>query len=534
MFGIAVFAALIKLWSPDVSSPASFAAEPRTSSEVSPLPSQTRTLDIETRKPLELDSTPQDREQYVRPTLDIPDEKEASVREPETSISEDEPPVFYRPESEAPGNDLPSETGPVCGDLGEVSKSSRVVFPLQDDYFYSYDDTWGAPRPQGGHEGTDLMTPDGVPEYAITDGTIVPVSGSKKGWNTLGGYTVMVRADYDIGPVREGDLFYYAHMDRESALPIGAKVRAGQVVGYSGDTGQGPEVTRRLFPPHLHLGWYDGGGDRSDLESGAMNPYPLLEWLKRNGGSVVGGSGAEYCEAPRTDDAPSVETETWSANSPGKSPDLDTGTKDPRPSPVAKRRPISNAEKSKEKEPVRATPTRREKVRATSQKTRDVGENDRVDGPQASPSRKGKRRTDRPDPPERNRATMDPPPKEVAKEERPVAGTPTRENDGSRQDTETPTEKPENSDSMDSGKERSERPENSKPSEEGGCTTPGCSVEPDDPETAKEQQEETTITSEPGTTVPEDSEVESKPGEAVEPPAGEDEVFRDETTVTIP
>jgi hypothetical protein len=87
---------------------------------------------------------------------------------------------------------------------------------------------------------------------------------------------------------------------------------------------------------------------------------------------------------------------------------------------------------------------------------------------------------------------------------------------------------------MDSGKERSERPENSKPSEEGGCTTPGCSVEPDDPETAKEQQEETTITSEPGTTVPEDSEVESKPGEAVEPPAGEDEVFRDETTVTIP
>ncbi len=114
----------------------------------------------------------------------------------------------------------------------------------------------------------------------------------------------MIRADYNIGTVKEGDLFYYAHMDGRSPLPIGSKIRAGQVVGYSGDTGQGPEGTRGLFPPHLHLGWYDGSGGRSDLDSGAMNPYPLLGWLKRKGDSVTGGSGAEYCEAVCAPKAP--------------------------------------------------------------------------------------------------------------------------------------------------------------------------------------------------------------------------------------
>src|SRR3712207_9364137 len=98
----------------------------------------------------------------------------------------------------------------------------------------------------------------------------------------------MVEAAYSVGPIKKGDLFYYAHLERESALKIGTRVRAGQVVGYAGDTGQGPELTRGLFPPHLHLGWYDATGSRSDVVSGAMNPYPLLEWIKANGGAITG------------------------------------------------------------------------------------------------------------------------------------------------------------------------------------------------------------------------------------------------------
>ncbi|QIN82304.1 peptidoglycan DD-metalloendopeptidase family protein [Rubrobacter tropicus] len=265
------------------------------------------------------------------PAARIPHGSEPSARDEqkpeveETQASATEPPVFYRPSVPDAGPD----SGPVCGNVGGAPKDGRIVFPLEKRFYYSYDDTWGAPRAQGGHEGTDLMTPPGVPEYAITDGTVVPVAGSDAdGWNTLGGHTVMVRADYSIGPIRQGDLFYYAHLERESALPIGARVQAGQVVGYAGDTGQGPPVTRGLFPPHLHLGWYDGTGDRQEADSGAMNPYPLLEWIKSNGGAVTGDSDARFCEAPSPTPPP--------PSNPGISPDLDTGSNDPKPSPAQK------------------------------------------------------------------------------------------------------------------------------------------------------------------------------------------------------
>lgn len=272
------------------------------------------------------------------PPAPVPDDAEQRRTVDERERPEDkaqkaaatEPPVFYRPTD----TDAAPDAGPVCGNLEGAPKSGKVVFSLEKRFYYSYEDTWGAPRTQGGHEGTDLMTPSGVPEYAVTDGTVVPVAGSDTdGWNTLGGYTVMVRADYSIGPVQQGDLFYYAHLEREGALPIGTRVQAGQVVGYAGDTGQGPPVTRGLFPPHLHLGWYDAGGAREEADSGAMNPYPLLEWIKANGGAVTGNSDARFCEAPRPAPPTSSGTDDGPAN-PGISPDLDTGSTDPKPSPA--------------------------------------------------------------------------------------------------------------------------------------------------------------------------------------------------------
>lgn len=269
--------------------------------------------------------------------------KETSASSSSGSSSQGDPPIFRRPSFRTPGGGVgyaptvsPS-SGPVCGNLGNFPKSSKAIFPLPKNYLNSYDDTWGAPRTQGAHEGTDLMAPSGTPEYAITDGTLVPVSGSNAdGWNTLGGYAMMLRADYSIGPIHAGDLFYYAHMDRKSPLPIGTRVRAGQVLGVAGDTGQGPEGTRGIFPSHLHLGWYDMSGARTNLSSGAMNPYPLLQWLKTNGGTVAGGSKASYCIAPQRDNpVPSTGKVYWpSSGYPGRQPDLDTGTRKAAPSPI--------------------------------------------------------------------------------------------------------------------------------------------------------------------------------------------------------
>ena len=307
--------------------------------------------------------------------------------ERETAGQSTAPPVFYRPPGSGFGPASRSGSGPVCGDLGRFPQSSRVVFPLEREYLYSYEDTWGAARPQGGHEGTDLMTPAGVPEYAVTDGTVVPVAGSNSGgWNTLGGYAVMVRADYSIGPVKKGDLFYYAHLEEKGPLEIGDRVRAGQVVGYAGDTGQGPEVTRGLFPPHLHLGWYDGTGGRSEADSGAMNPYPLLEWLRANGGAVAGGSDARYCESlgPPPSDWPD-------GGDPGVRPDMDTGSNDPSPSPAVAKDINKNTGREQEKRaerPSRSGKPPKEKRAGDRKKPAGADGGDRRPGKPERPDRK--------------------------------------------------------------------------------------------------------------------------------------------------
>lgn len=91
------------------------------------------------------------------------------------------------------------------GDEGEeaaVEGNSQAVFPLPEEYFDSYDDTWGAARGHGGHEGTDLFAPDGTEIYSITSGTVVAVSGAdEQGWNELGGWTTMIEASESVGPI---------------------------------------------------------------------------------------------------------------------------------------------------------------------------------------------------------------------------------------------------------------------------------------------------------------------------------------------
>ncbi len=163
----------------------------------------------------------------------------------------------------------------------------QAVFPLPEQYMSQYTNDWGAPRPQGSHEGIDIYAPEGTPVYSITDGTVVSAEETDEaGWNTLGGYTVNVRAEHGVGPVERGDAFYYAHLRQPSPLEPGDSVEAGDKIGEAGVTGGGPPVTREAGPPHLHLGWYVSEQNQQ-AESGARNPYPLLERLVRNGGSFT-------------------------------------------------------------------------------------------------------------------------------------------------------------------------------------------------------------------------------------------------------
>lgn len=139
------------------------------------------------------------------------------------------------------------------------------VFPLDVNDEYSYEDGYGDARTYGGersHEGIDLMADTGLPIRSVCDGVI-----EKAGWNELGGYRLGIRGKDNI-------YYYYAHLSCYEGNPEeGDKVTKGQIIGYVGDTGYGPEGTTGQFEPHLHFGMYYGKNNSLT----PFNPYPFLK-----------------------------------------------------------------------------------------------------------------------------------------------------------------------------------------------------------------------------------------------------------------
>ena len=137
------------------------------------------------------------------------------------------------------------------------------VFPVYGPT--SYSDDFAAPRADTiWHHGNDIVAATGAPVLAVTDGELFLV-----GWNTLGGQRLWLRDD-------AGNEYYYAHMSAYSPLAVnGARVRAGDVIGFVGQSGAAGGVPHLHFEIHpralLGLG-YDG----------VINPYTyLLAWQAR-------------------------------------------------------------------------------------------------------------------------------------------------------------------------------------------------------------------------------------------------------------
>jgi murein DD-endopeptidase MepM/ murein hydrolase activator NlpD len=139
------------------------------------------------------------------------------------------------------------------------------VFPVYGPS--GYGDTFGAPRGDvsgGWHHGDDIFAPLGAPLLAVADGTVFSV-----GWNNVGGWRLWLRD-------RKGNEFYYAHLSAYTKLAHnGARVKAGQVLGFVGNTGDAQGTPFHLhFEVHpvamLFLG-YDG----------AVDPTKYLDAWKR-------------------------------------------------------------------------------------------------------------------------------------------------------------------------------------------------------------------------------------------------------------
>jgi murein DD-endopeptidase MepM/ murein hydrolase activator NlpD len=143
-------------------------------------------------------------------------------------------------------------------------------------------DDFGAARADTGkHEGNDVFAPFGAPVLAVADGTVhrvgtLPISGNRLWLHTA-----------------QGDAFFYAHLSAFSPdAENGRKVKAGTVLGFTGNTGDAEPT-----PPHVHFEIHPGGEAK-----GAIDPHAiLLAWQEHRDvppGAWLTHHGADTAERP--------------------------------------------------------------------------------------------------------------------------------------------------------------------------------------------------------------------------------------------
>jgi hypothetical protein len=144
-----------------------------------------------------------------------------------------------------------------------------LVFPVAGPA--TYIDDFGQPRPGGVHEGNDMMAAKKTPVVAAENGKV-------KFWTTSANAGCML---YLYGA--SGTMYLYIHLNNDltmrndnkgkcvpgvsyaKGLKDGAKVTAGQMIGYVGDSGDANGIAS-----HLHFEVHPGGG-------AAVSPFPYLQ-----------------------------------------------------------------------------------------------------------------------------------------------------------------------------------------------------------------------------------------------------------------
>jgi hypothetical protein len=114
---------------------------------------------------------------------------------------------------------------------------------------------WGFP----GHNGIDYGIPNGTPVSAAAAGTVNQVSFEN------GGYGNYVKIAHQDGS--KTFYTYYAHLASAAVSP-GQKVKAGQLIGYSNNTGASTG-------PHLHFGLKIDG--ENPAYKGYVDPMPYFQ-----------------------------------------------------------------------------------------------------------------------------------------------------------------------------------------------------------------------------------------------------------------
>jgi murein DD-endopeptidase MepM/ murein hydrolase activator NlpD len=157
----------------------------------------------------------------------------------------------------------PGAGGPPAFVLAPTKIAKRLtaggyVFPVYGPVAFS--DTFGAPRADTiWHHGDDLFAPLGAPVLAVADGTVYSV-----GTIPIGGNRFWLRD-------HAGNEFYYAHLSAFAPAAVnGARVSAGDVIGFVGNTGDAENT-----PYHLHFEIHPASM-LVQGEDGVIDPTPYL------------------------------------------------------------------------------------------------------------------------------------------------------------------------------------------------------------------------------------------------------------------
>jgi murein DD-endopeptidase MepM/ murein hydrolase activator NlpD len=147
----------------------------------------------------------------------------------------------------------------------------QLIFPVVAKV--SYIDDFGAPRWQGPHQGNDIMAAKRSPVVAVEGGRVEKHSGSGCMLSLYG---------------RSGTKYVYIHLNNDRTLrndnsggcrngiayapglKSGQRVRAGQLIGYVGDSGDANGMAT-----HLHFEVHPNGG-------AARSPYRVLRAAYRH------------------------------------------------------------------------------------------------------------------------------------------------------------------------------------------------------------------------------------------------------------
>lgn len=124
-----------------------------------------------------------------------------------------------------------------------------AVAPLEGGHRVTSGYGWRDAIPEAGvgamfHNGVDLAAPTGTPIRAPFDGTVTYSGWGHPERGNTGWLVEVTHAD--------GTQTMYNHMNAQSPVPVGTAVRAGDVIGEVGSTGNSSG-------PHLHLSaWVNG------------------------------------------------------------------------------------------------------------------------------------------------------------------------------------------------------------------------------------------------------------------------------------